>query len=260
VISAWKLPPLIAVVAAAIVGGLYAAGPGLGLAAGALAAGSIVVSATRNRPRAPIWPAPLEDFRRHLLIVINEPLEDPEATARMVERVRIGDPQPDRPEVRVLALSRRRLFDRWRSDLERRNRQANHKLVLTLASLARVGIAATAKIGDGDAVQAVEDELRVYPATDVVLIKPGSGGGSIDEAASAALERRLECDFWCISSHSSASPRHPGPRQRSSAWSAAGISALMAIPPWPVGALIASQRPLRSTDGARDRRRTTPSS
>lgn len=240
-IAAWKLPPLIAVIAVAIVGGFYLGGPGLGMAVGALAAGSIIVFAVRNPPRGPIWPAPLQDFRRHLLIVVEAPLEDPKATGRVAELAGIDDPRLEVPEVRVLALARRRFIDRWTSDRDRAHRRANHTLVLTLASLTQVGVAATAKIGEEDAVQAVEDELRVFPATDVVLIKPGSGGGCIDEAASSELEFRLECDFWCVSSSPAASPRSY-PHRRSPAWQAAGIAALMGIPPWPVGVFMASQR------------------
>jgi hypothetical protein len=259
VIAGWGLPPLIAAIVVAIVGSFYFGGPGLGLAVGALAAASIVWFAVRNPPRGPIWPAPLQGFRRHLLIVIDAPLEDPKATARITELARIDDPHLDDPEVRVLALARRRFIDRWTSDRERAQRHAGQHLVLTLASLAQVGIAATAKTGEEDAVQAVEDELRVFPATDVVLIKSGSGG-SIDETVSSELESRLECDFWRISSNRSASPQRPGSHRRSPAWQATGIAALMGIPPWPVGAFIASQRPLKSTGGVRDRRRRPPSS
>lgn len=49
-IATRKLPPLIAVIAVAIIGGFYLGGPGLGMAVGALAAGSIVVVAIRNPP------------------------------------------------------------------------------------------------------------------------------------------------------------------------------------------------------------------
>lgn len=257
-IAAWKLPPLLAAIVVAIVAGFYLGGPGLGLAVGTLAAASIVWFAVRNPPRGPIWPAPLQGFRRHLLIVIDAPLEDPEATARITELARIDDRQLGEPEVRVLALARRRFIDRWTSDRERAQRHASHHLVLTLASFAQVGIAATAKTGEGDAVRAVEDELRVFPATDVVLIKSGSGG-SIDETVSSELGSRLECDFWSISSNPSAPPQRPGSHRRSPAWQAAGIAALMGIPPWPVGVFMASQRSLKSTGGVRDRRRTTPS-
>jgi hypothetical protein len=259
VIAARKLPPLITAIAVVIVGGFYLGGPGLGMTLGALAAASIVWVAVRNSPRASIWPAPLQDLRRHLLIVIDAPLEDPKATARITELARIGDRQLDGPEVRVLVLAHRRFIDRWTSDRERADRHAGRNLVLTLASLAQVGIAATAKTGGEDAVQAVEDELRVFPATDVILIK-SDRAGSIDEAASLELKSRLECDFWCISSCGSVSPQRPGTHRRSPAWQAAGIAALMGIPPWPVGAFMASQRPLKSTGGARDRRRRPPSS
>jgi hypothetical protein len=259
VIAAWKRPSLIAAIVVVSVGGFYLGGPGLGMALGALAAASIVWIAIRNPPRAPIWPAPLQDFRRYLLIVIDAPLEDPKATARITELARIGDRQLDEPEVRVLVLAHQRFIDRWTSDRERAHRHAGRNLVLALASLAQVGIAATAKTSEEDAVQAVEDELRVFPATDVILIE-SDRRGSIDEASSSELKSRLECDFWCISSCRSAPPRRRGSHRHSPARQAAGIAALMGIPPWPVGAFIASQQPLRSPGGDRDRRRRPPSS
>jgi len=42
-LAAWKLPLIVAAIAVVIVGGFYLGGPGLGMAAGALAATSIVV-------------------------------------------------------------------------------------------------------------------------------------------------------------------------------------------------------------------------
>ena len=245
-IPAWKLPPIIAAIAVAIVGGFYLGGPGLGMAVGALAASSIVALAVRNPPRGPIWPAPLRDFRRHLLIVVEAPLEDPKAIARIAGIARLGEPRPDEPEIRVLALARPGLLDRWTSDRGRTHRLAGQTLILSLASLTKAGIAAAAATGDEDAVQAVEDELREFPATDVVLVTPVRGGG-IDDAAAAELESRLECDFWRVSAGRPESTGRPDQRDRSPAWQVAAIAGLMGIPPWSVGSFGANRRSIESS-------------
>jgi hypothetical protein len=64
--------------------------------------------------------------------------------------------------------------------------------VLTLAALAKAGLAATARVGDEDGIQAVEDELRSYPATQVVMI-----GGRGDRSGDVAdqLRSRLRVPF-----------------------------------------------------------------
>lgn len=258
-IAAWKLPPLIAVIAVSIVGGFYLGGPGLGMAVGALAAGSIVVFAVRHPPRGPIWPAPLQDFRRHLLIVVDAPLEDPKAISRVAELGGIRATQLDDPEVRVLAITRRRFLDRWTSDRRRAYHQVNQSLVLSLASLARVGIAAEARIGDEDAVQAVEDELRVFPATDVFLITGASNGAAMDGAVSSALESRLRCNCWRIHAGARACSEGPRANEPTGVWQASSeIVRLMGIPPWPA-AFMAAGSFLKPAHAGRDRRRESPS-
>ena len=194
-IPAWKLPPIIAAITVAIVGGFDLGGPGLGMAVGALAAASIVVAAVRNPPRGLICPAPLSDLRPHLLIVVGAPLEDPKAMAHIVELGHIGDPEWAEAEFLVLAPARWRFLDRWSSARGLAYGQAHDNLVVTLASLARVGVAATAKIGDEDLVQAVEDELRVFPATDVILITQAPGQNGSEDSASSELASRLQCDY-----------------------------------------------------------------
>jgi len=70
--------------------------------------------------------------------------------------------------------------------------------VITIASLATAGVEAEARVGDVDLVQAVEDQLRSFPATDVVLVT----GSDVDDpegaAAAAELEGRLHQAFTRI--------------------------------------------------------------
>lgn len=194
VLAAWKLPLIVAAIIVVIVGGFYLGGPGLGMAAGALAASSIVVMAARKPPRGPIVPAPLRDFRHHLLVVVSGDLEDDRAIGRIAD-VAIGDIGQADAEVLVVTPVRQRFFDRWTSDSDPASSEAQRRLVLSVASLAKADVAAAAHVGDENLVQAVEDELRTFPATEVILVTGGPERDSAGCAAVAELESRLQVDF-----------------------------------------------------------------
>lgn len=184
-LTAWKLPLIVAAIAITIVGGFYLGGPGLGMAVGALNAGVIVLWAVRQPPLYPITPAAKADRRDHLLVVVEEPLEDGEAIERIAAQ--------EEAEVRVVAPTRMSFLDRWASDTRLGRERAERNLVLTLASLARAGIDATARIGDEDVVQTVTDQLRDYPATEVMLVTAPAGAEV--EAAVGELRSRLRAPF-----------------------------------------------------------------
>jgi hypothetical protein len=190
-IPAWLLPVIIAVIAVSIVGGFYLGGPGLGMAVGALDAATIVVMAVREPPLGPIAPATPRDCRRHVLVVLERPLEDDAAASEAVARaVRLEGLRPDEPgtepDVRLLVPCRARFLDRWASDLDRSRHRAQRDLVLSAAALAAAGVEASARAGDEDVVQMVEDELRTFPATEVLYVGAEGGGGPAQ-----ALDERL---------------------------------------------------------------------
>lgn len=194
-LAAWTLPLIVAAIAVVIVGGFYLGGPGLGMAAGALAATSIVVMAVRHPPRGPIVPASLRDFRHHLLVVVSGALEDERAIEQIVEVAGIGDVDQAEAEVVVLMAARHRFLDRWASDSDPAHDQAQRCLVLSAASLAKAGVATAARVGDEDMVQAVEDELRTFPATEVILVTGTLDRDIAGNAAASELESRLQADF-----------------------------------------------------------------
>jgi len=164
----------------------YAGGPGLGVAAGALVAVAIVYLAVRAQPRRPLGAPPDPASRRRLLIVVSRPVEDEGAIAALARRASGEAPAGDGSEVLVLAPARIGFLDRWASDVEGARREAQQNLVITVASLAKAGVAAQARVGDEDLVQAVEDALGEFEATDVVLV---SGADDEDPgAAKAAAE------------------------------------------------------------------------
>jgi len=191
-ISAWKLPLIVAGICLSIVAAFYIGGPGMGMAEGSIVAGIIVVMAVRNPPLHPIVPPPPRDLREHLLVVVEEPLEDGTAVERIAAASAPLDPAEPEPEVRVVAPAHNRFLDRWACDVGPGRERAQRSLVLSLASLARAGVAASARIGDEDVVQTVADQLRTYPATEVFLVS------GLDEEAAAAAEQlrsRLHAPF-----------------------------------------------------------------
>ena len=187
----WKLPLIVAALAVPIVAGFYIGGGGVGVAAGALTAVALVFYAASQRPRGPIVPAPTADQRRHVLLVATCPVEEPGDVA---EIARAGGLVDADAEVLVLAPARIRFLDRWASDVEPARRAAQRNLVVTVAALAKAGIEAEARVGDEDVVQAVEDQLQTYPATDVVLVT-GADGEEADGPVVDELESRLEAGF-----------------------------------------------------------------
>jgi len=188
-VAPWKLPLLVAAIAVPIVAAFLLGGGGVGVAAGALVTAAIIVIAVRQRPMGPIGTAPTASARRRLLLVVDRPLEDvapiPEAS--------------DSAEVLVLAPASIGFLDRWASDLEGARREAQQRLVVTVASLAKAGIAAEARVGDEDPVQAVEDAIGGFAATDVVLVTAPADRDSAAAEAAAELEGRLRTRFrWLV--------------------------------------------------------------
>ena len=185
----WKIPLIVAAIAVPIVAGFYVGGAAAGTALGAVAVATLLVIAARAKPRGPIEPAAAVDTRRHVLLVVTRPVEEPSAIAAIVEAGSLD--RAGKLDVLVLAPARIGFLDRWASDVEGARQAAQESLVATVAALAKAGIDAEARVGDEDVLQAVEDQLQTYPATDVVLVT-GVGEGDRQEAAIAELSSRLE--------------------------------------------------------------------
>jgi hypothetical protein len=163
-------------------------GPGVGVAVGALAGVVIVTVVARQRPRGPIGSEFDAGGERRVLIVAADDVEDPADVARVT---RVAGIERE-GEVRILVPARIGFLDRWASDVEEARQRAQRRLVVTVAALARAGVAAEARVGDEDVVQAVEDQLQSYPATEVVLVSDGEEGC---EEAAAELSSRLRAEF-----------------------------------------------------------------
>lgn len=189
----WKLPLLVAAIAVPIAAGFLAGGPGIGVAVGALVAVVVVLVAVRQRPRGAIGAGAPPG--RRLLVVVSRPVEDPEIVAALAD---LAGPTADHPEaeaVLVLAPARIGFLDRWASDLEGARRAAQENLVVTVASLAKAGVEAEARVGDEDLVQAVEDQISTYPATEVALVTADAEADPDGEKAAGELGERLSVPF-----------------------------------------------------------------
>jgi len=188
----WKLPVIVAAIAVPIVAAFGLGGGGVGVAVGALSAVAIVVIAARQRPRGPIVSAETDDDRRHVLLVVTRSVEEPAAVRQIAAAAGLSGDEDD-AGVLVLSPARIGFLDRWTSDVEGARQLAQQNLVATVAALAKAGIAAEARVGDEDIVQAVEDQLQSFPASEVVLVSGAEENGDAD--ATAELDSRLRADF-----------------------------------------------------------------
>jgi hypothetical protein len=189
----WKLPLVVLAIVVPIVAGFYVGGAAAGTAVGALAVAALLVIAARMKPRERIEPAPPTDARRHVLLVVTRPVEEPAAVSAVVRAGGLAA-GPGAADVRILAPARSGFLDRWASDVEDARRDAQRNLVATVAALAKEGVEAEARVGDEDVLQAVEDQLQTYPATDVVLVT-GPRGDEREEDSIEELAGRLATAF-----------------------------------------------------------------
>lgn len=188
----WKLPLIVTALAVPIVVAFALGGGGAGVAAGALVVAALIIVAARQVPRGPIGSAPTMGGTWLVLIVATCPVEEPGAVRQIAAAAGLEGRRRD-VEVRVLSPARIGFLDRWASDVEGARQTAQENLVATVAALAKAGIAAEARVGDEDVVQAVEDQLQGFAANEVVLV---SDGAEDDHSSAAAeLESRLRAEF-----------------------------------------------------------------
>lgn len=208
--ASWKLPLIVAALTVPIVAAFRFGGAAAGVAIGAVAVLALLVIAAQLKPEDPIVSAPANDDRQHLLVVVTRPVEDPVAIGEIARAAGVGSEAggggegglgtegegESETEVLVLAPAKIGFLDRWTSDVEGARHAAQQSLVVTVAALAKAGIAAEARVGDESVLQAVEDQLHSYPATKVVVV---SGDGEEDaNRALAALEARLQAELTHI--------------------------------------------------------------
>jgi hypothetical protein len=188
----WKLPLIVAGMAVPVALAFAFGGAAAGTAVGALVAAAIVAVAVRQRPRGPIGTRPAEDEARHVLIVLTCAVEEPGSIQRLLAAAGLDGGRAG-ADVLVLAPAKIGFLDRWASDVEGAREAAQRNLVASVAALAKAGVVAEARVGDEDVVQAVEDQLGSFAASEVVLVVEADGPDHSE--AAAELESRLRVEF-----------------------------------------------------------------
>jgi hypothetical protein len=192
VVAPWKLPLIVSAIAVPIAAAFLLGGPGVGVAMGALVAVVIVYVAARQRPRGALGRPGAPPGSTRLLLVAACPVEEAGAIAAVKTLAARGGAAAT---VLVLAPARIGFLDRWASDVEGARAEAQRSLVITVASLAKAGVEAEARVGDEDLVQAVEDQLQSFDATDVLLVSEDAERDPGAADAAAELEQRLRPRF-----------------------------------------------------------------
>jgi len=193
-VAAWKLPLIVAAIAVPIAFAFYLGGPGIGVAVGALGAVGIVFAAVQQKPRGGIGPLPASADTQRVLLVLADRLEDPRAVEQVIRLIATAG---DEPRVLVLAPAHIGFLDRWASDVEAARRDAQQRLVVSVAALTAAGVEAEARVGDEDIVQAVEDQLGSFPAAKVILLSAGEADAAAARAA-RELRARLRTGFHLV--------------------------------------------------------------
>jgi hypothetical protein len=182
------LPLIVLAIAVPIVVAFRFGGPPGGLAVGAV----ILVLAAKARFDEPIEVAAAPPDRFAMLVVLDAPLEDPKLAGVIEEIASAGASATragaaHRPEVLLLAPATNSAVRHWLSDLRRARFDAQHRLTLSMATLASANLDARGAVGDSDPVQAVEDTLRTFGAQEVVFVTPQGDGKDVEQ-----VRRRLD--------------------------------------------------------------------
>jgi hypothetical protein len=170
-VKTWQ-PPLI-LLALILPGaiGFAVGGPGLGVSLAGLSLVGLVAVALKMTPENLIGRAPHPESERRLLIVATFPVEDAATIQRVADEVGLGGIEPE-DEIRVLVPASNTFLNRWATDLKAARERAQRDLVISIASLTLAGLSAEAELGDEDVIQAVEDQLSDFDATEVFLLSP----------------------------------------------------------------------------------------
>jgi hypothetical protein len=181
-LRALTAPLLIAVIAAAVAAAMALSssiGAGLGLAVGALAVTALVVFAVRARPRERVEVAKDAGSGRRVVVLATD-----EVTADAAERVEKLAAGAD--DVRLLIPLPSHRLERWLSAEDDARAEGERRLAHSAGALVAAGLPVSGSLGDHDPAQALEDELRDYPADEVLLLSEG------DDDPLVELKGRLE--------------------------------------------------------------------
>jgi hypothetical protein len=133
------------------------------MAVGALAATSLIVFAARSKPEKCVEVAGSRD-EGHRLLVVAAAEPTPAAAQRIAELAGSAI------DVRIVVPVQSHRLDRWLSAEDEARNDAEARLARSAGTLVAAGLPVSGSVGDPDPAQALEDELRGFPADEVVLL------------------------------------------------------------------------------------------
>jgi hypothetical protein len=163
----FAIPLLILAICAAVAGGMALSGTevgaGVGLAVGALAVTFLIAFAARAKPRKRVEVAESGDAGHRVLVVaLAEPT--PGAAQHVAELAGSAE------DVRLVVPVASRRLDRWLSAEDEARHEAEARLARSAGTLVAAGLPVSGSVGDPNPSQALEDELRDFPANEVILL------------------------------------------------------------------------------------------
>lgn len=161
----FAVPLIVFAIAVPVVAGMAlsgSVGAGAGLAAGAAAAAALLVFAARAKPGRQVEVAEGDAGYRVLVVATAE--ATPEAAERVAQLAAGAD------DVRLVVPLPSRALDSWLSAEDPARAEAERRLAHSAGALTAAGLPVSGSLGDSDPAQAIEDELRAYPADEVVLL------------------------------------------------------------------------------------------
>jgi hypothetical protein len=177
---------VVPIVLGTLLGVVVDLGIGIGMAAGALAVAVLLVLAARALPGGMLEVAARRDAKRRLLV-----LATAEATPKAAEEIAaLGG---DAADVRLVVPLPSRRIDRWLSAEDAARNEAQRRLAHAAGALVAAGLPVSGSVGDSDPAQALEDELRAFPADEIVLLSDRA------DDPLAAFESRLTLPLTRIS-------------------------------------------------------------
>jgi hypothetical protein len=188
-LRSWAIPLIVAALCVPVVAAMsfQQVGAGLGVAVGAAVGTTLIVLAARARPRERVEVAATAG-EGHRVLVIAAAEATPDAAQR------IADLAGDASDVRLVVPVPSHRLERWLSAEDRPRGEAERRLAHSAGALTAAGLPVSGSLGDSDAAQALEDELRAYPADEVIVL---AGPGADDPLA--GLEDRLELPLSRVS-------------------------------------------------------------
>lgn len=186
----WQPPLIVLALIVSMAIGFVLGGPGFGIMFVGLGLVALVVALLAVASKDPMGRTPHPELNRRLLIVTTFPIEDSDTIQVVADMVGLGGVDSE-SSIRVLTPADNSFLRRWATDLKDARERAQSRLVVSIASLTLAGVDADAKVGDENLVQAVEDELRTYDATEVFLLTSGTPESPVADV----LSERLQPDF-----------------------------------------------------------------